>query len=389
MLGHIARVIRRSTRFPLRKVLSIAVLAASLLLTISGAEAASLREMAGQMVLVGFKGDSAGDASIKALTAEIASGEIGGVMYLRTNVANLAAVKAMNAAFIAADPALPPFISLDQEGGQVERLTAKVGFPEMPSAEDIGKADTPAAAEAIYLKTATALAGLGFNVNFGPVVDLNVNPDNPIIGKYGRSFGTDPGRVAQLAGAFIAAHHQAGVLTALKHFPGHGSSTSDSHKGFVDISSTWSPVELEPYKLLLQQDDVDFVMVGHLYDQKFDAPGDKLQLPASLSPVWIGKVLRGQLGYRGVVISDDLEMGAIRDMFKADSNAEIVRQTVVKAVNAGVNVLLFSNTAAYDPRLGAEVQSILVDEAGKDPAFAQKIEASYKLIAGLKQKLKR
>lgn len=352
------------------------------------AYAASLEEMAGQMILVGFQGNSVDDAKVKGLIGEIGKGQIGGVMYLKTNVTSLKAVAAMNAAFRHANPALPPFISLDQEGGRVQRLTGDVGFPEMPSAADVAKADTPAAAKALYAKTATQLASLGFNVNFGPVVDLNINPNNPIIGKYGRSFGKDPKLVASFAAAFISAHHDAGVLTALKHFPGHGSSTADSHKGFVDISSTWNPIELEPYKALIKQGGVDFVMVGHLYDNAYAPAKSTDPMPASLSREWIDAVLRGQLGYRGVVISDDLEMGAIRDMFKSKDNLEIVRQTVVRAVYAGVNVLLFSDTAAYDPRLGEKIQAILVDEAGKDPAFEKRIEQSYALIKGLKAKLK-
>ena len=367
-------------------ILSLALAAAAVAAV--PARAASLAEMAGQMVLVGFKGESVDDTSVKALTAEIAKGQIGGVMYLKPNVKSLDAVRAMNAAFKAAHPGLPPFITLDQEGGKVQRLTSAVGFPEMPSALDMANGHVPKAAGIIYSRTATELADLGFNVNFGPVVDLNINPANPIIGKYGRSFSADPNKVITYAEAFINAHHKAGVLTALKHFPGHGSSTTDSHKGFVDISATWSPKELTPYKTLIKDEDIDFVMVGHLYDKKYDAPGDKLQLPSSLSPVWIGKVLRADIGFKGVVISDDLEMGAIRDMFKPASDEEIVRQTVIKAVNAGVNVLLFSNTAAYNPKLGEEVQSILIDEGQKDPAFAKKIEASYKLIVALKSKIK-
>jgi beta-N-acetylhexosaminidase len=373
----------------LLKVLRTMALAATLAATVTAAEAASLAQMAGQMILVGFKGDSVGDAPVKTLLDEIAKGQVGGIMYLKTNVKDLKAVRAMNAAFAAASPeGLPVFISLDQEGGRVQRLTGEVGFAEMPNAAEVAARDTPAEAEALYRRTAEGLAELGFNVNFGPVVDLNVNPANPIIGKYGRSFSRDPAVVEKFAQAFITAHHAAGVLTALKHFPGHGSSTDDSHKGFVDISSTWKPVELAPYKALIAAGDVDLVMVGHLYDSHHDTPGDRLQLPASLSPVWIGDVLRGQLGYQGVVISDDLEMGAIRNMFKGSGDAGILRQTVIKAVNAGVNVLLFSDTAAYDPRLGAEIQAILVDEAGTDPGFASKIEASYRLIAELKGKLR-
>jgi beta-N-acetylhexosaminidase len=372
----------------LPKIITALALAAALALPSSIANAASLAQMAGQMVLVGFKGASVDDATVKTLIDEIKHGQIGGLMYLRANVTSLDAVKAMNSAFTAANPMLPPFISLDQEGGKIERLTGKVGFPEMPSEQDIGKDDTPAEAGPIYARTAAALKAAGFNLNFAPVVDLNINPDNPIIGHYGRSFGVDPDRVTALASAAIAAYRAAGILTALKHFPGHGSSTSDSHKGFVDVTNTWKPVELDPYRTLIKADAPDFVMVGHLYNANYPIPGDTLQLPASLSPVWIGQKLRGELDFKGVVISDDLEMGAIRDMFKSDSNAEIVRQTVIKAVNAGVNVLLFSDTAAYDPNLGAEVQAILVDEGQKDPAFAKKIEASYDLIAALKAKLR-
>jgi beta-N-acetylhexosaminidase len=359
--------------------MSAALVATSLL----PAQAASLERMAGQMILVGFQGASATDKPTQGIIDEIAKGQIGGVMFLKTNVKSLDAVRAMNAAFKAANPGIEPFISLDQEGGKVERLTASVGFPEMPSAQDVAKADSPAAAEAIYARTAVELADLGFNVNFGPVVDLNINPNNPIIGKYGRSFGTDPAKVSAYANAFIDAHHKAGVLTALKHFPGHGSSTTDSHKGFVDISSTWKPIELGPYQQLVKDDQLDFVMVGHLYLKQFAAPGDGAELPASLSSTAIGKLRT--LGFKGPVISDDLEMGAIRDMFKSSDSLGIVRQTAIKAVNAGVNVLLFSDTAAYDARLGAQIQSILVTEAKRDPAFAKKIAASYALIVALKQ----
>ena len=180
----------------LKSILAALALAAALP---TAAQAATLAQMAGQMVLVGFKGTSVDDATVKTLIDEIRQGEIGGLMYLRANVKSLADVKAMNAAFAAANPTLPVFISLDQEGGKIERLTGKVGFPEMPSEQDIGKDDTPAEAQAIYARTGKALRANGFNLNFAPVVDLNINPDNPIIGHYGRSFGVDPDRVTALA----------------------------------------------------------------------------------------------------------------------------------------------------------------------------------------------
>jgi beta-N-acetylhexosaminidase len=363
---------------PLPRLSVFALAFALAVATPAAALAASLEQMAGQMVVVGFKGDSAGDKSIAVLRQQIAEGRIGGVMYLGVNVSSLDAVKAMNAEFHAASPELPPFITLDQEGGSVERLTRKVGFTEVPSARTVAAKDDPAAAEKIYAGMAKAIADLGFTVNFGPVVDLDVNPNNPVISKFGRSYGKDPATVAAYAEAFVAAHHAAGLVTSLKHFPGHGSSTADSHVGFVDISKTWSPVELDPYRKLFADGYDDMVMVGHLYHRDYsDADA---QLPASLSPQWITGVLRDDLGFRGVVISDDLDMGAIRKQFN-------LKQTVLRAVAAGIDVLLFSNTADYDPKLGDKVREILVAEATTNPAFAARIEQSYNRIVALKRRI--
>lgn len=336
--------------------------------------AQSLEQMAGQMIVVGFTGDTAGARTVKALRAEIAAGEIGGVMFLKTNVSSLAEVKAMNDAFRAASPELPPFITLDQEGGAVERLTAKVGFKEIPNAWTVAANNSPEGAGRIYGEMAKGVAALGFTVNFGPVVDLNLNTDNLIIAKYGRAFGTTAKKVIPYAEAFIEAHHRAGLLTALKHFPGHGSSTADSHEGFVDISKTWLQTELLPYKALIGAGLADFVMVGHLIHTGYS------ELPSSLAPEWITGVLRGELGFDGVVISDDLEMGAIREHFTLE-------ETVTRAVRAGMDVLLFSNTSDPRPTLGDEIRAILVAEAEKDPAFRARIEESYARIVALKKRI--
>ncbi|HTM78444.1 MAG TPA: glycoside hydrolase family 3 N-terminal domain-containing protein, partial [Devosia sp.] len=355
-------------------LLSLVLLAAPL----SPAHAATLEQMAGQMIVVGFQGDDANDASVKALRAEIAAGRLGGVMYLKTNVKSLDAVKAMNLAFKAAAPELPPFITLDQEGGAVERLTREVGFLEIPSAESIAANNSTQKAEAIYTSMAQDIAALGFTVNFGPVADVKVNPANEVIAKFGRAYSADPAVVTQYDQAFIDAHHKAGLLTALKHFPGHGSSTADSHAGFVDITGTWSKAELDPYRGLIGAGYDDLIMIGHLYHA--DYSGSDRKLPASLSPEWITDVLRGDLGFKGVVISDDLEMGAIRKLFN-------LRETITRAVRAGTDVLLFSNTAEYHVGLSREILAILVDEAGKDPAFAARIAQSYNRIVALKARL--
>ncbi|WP_160299998.1 glycoside hydrolase family 3 protein [Devosia geojensis] len=343
------------------------------------ASAQTLEEMAGQMILVGFAGDDVDDVSVAALREEIAGGHLGGVMYLRSNVKSLTAVEEMNAAFRAASPDLPPFISLDQEGGSVERLTRAVGFEEIPNAATVAARNSPEGAEAIYGTLAQRLAALGFNVNFGPVADINLNPDNQIIARYGRAFATDAETVIAYDTAFIRAHEAAGLLTSLKHFPGHGSSTADSHEGFVDITGTWQESELEPYRELIGEGYDEFVMVGHLYHA--DYSGGVEGLPSSLSPQWITGVLREELGFDGVVISDDLEMGAIRQHFT-------LRETVTQAVRAGMDVLLFSNTAEPRASLADEIREILVAEAQADPAFAARIEESYGRIVALKARIR-
>jgi beta-N-acetylhexosaminidase len=358
---------------PSLRFLTIAALTACLVAT--PAAAATLDQMAGQMIVVGFQGDDMGDASVEALAGAIGRGEIGGVMYLKTNVKSLDDVLTMNMTFRGASPDLPPFVTLDQEGGAVERLTEDVGFTEIPSAAEVAKG-SPGDAEALYADMARRIAELGFTVNFGPVVDLDLNPDNLIIAKFGRAFGATPDEVEPYAEAFVRAHHAAGLLTALKHFPGHGSSTADSHEGFVHITDTWQPDELQPYQALIGDGLADMVMVGHLINTGVDAEG----LPSSLSPAWIEDVLRTELGFEGVVITDDLEMGAIREHFDLE-------ETVVRAVSAGVDVLLFSNTAKYRASLADEVRAILVAKAEADPAFAARIEESYGRIVALKERI--
>lgn len=340
--------------------------------------AATLEEMAGQMIVIGFDGTAAGDASVKAIAAALEAGQLGGVMYLKKNVKSLAQVREMNAAFRAASPELPPFITLDQEGGAVERLTKDVGFTEIPNAASVAAGNTPEKAEAVYARMAADIAAEGFTVNFGPVADLNTNPKNPVIAKFGRAYSADPETVTAYDRAFIEGHHAAGLATALKHFPGHGSSTADSHEGFVDITKTWSETELDPYKALIGEGIVDMVMVGHLFHADY-AEG-AAQTPSSLSKRWIDGVLRTDLGFKGVVISDDLEMGAIRDHFTLE-------ETVVEAVSAGMDVLLFSNTGYQRPTLGKEILDILVEHGEADPAFKVRIEESYERIVALKKHL--
>lgn len=358
---------------------SLAAAALSLLALSAPTYAQTLEEMAGQMIVVGFRGNELSDKGVQGIVADMAAGRIGGVMYLQRNVKSLDAAQRINSALRSVAPqGLPPLIALDQEGGAVERLTKKVGFKEIPSARDVARTKSPAEARALYGEMAQGMANVGFTVNFGPVTDLDINPANEVITKHGRSYGSSPETVASYAGAFIDAHHAAGMITSLKHFPGHGSSTGDSHDGFVDITGTWRPAEIEPYRILIGNGYADIVMVGHLYHADYSGSGSKE--PATLSSQWIDGVLRSELGFKGLVISDDLGMAAIRELHNR-------RESIILAVNAGTDLLLFLTTDKDTVAMAGEIQKILIAEAEADPAFRARIEASYARIKATKARI--
>lgn len=335
----------------------------------------TLTTMVGQMLMVGFEGDDIGQPGPQRLAEQIARGEVGGVVFFRQNVKSAAAVKRLTRLFKrCAPPGHPLLIAVDQEGGQVQRLTPKVGFPNTPSARKVA-ARGEAEAAAIYTRLARELAAWGFNLNLGPVVDLASRLDNPIIAKRGRAYSSDPANVTHFARTFIEAHHGAGLLTALKHFPGHGSSRGDTHEGFVDVSTSWQPDELTPFRTLIDERLADMVMVAHVHLAAYAAD----DLPASLSRPVIEGVLRERLGYTGVVISDDMEMGAIASIGSPIDVAE-------RAIRAGNDILVYAGGAADGGDLVSQLQA-RVALATTDPAIRRRIAQSYGRILELKAEL--
>jgi len=362
----------------MRHFLKFVFLVSCLFVTTSG-HAQSLRDMAGQMIMIGFAHDNASAKQHQQLVNLIRDGRVGGVMYLKYNVKSQSDVTRMNRDFSAANNKLPPLIAIDQEGGVVERLTSAVGFKEIPRARDVALNMNKDSAKALYTDLAKRMRKLGFNTNFGPVVDLIINKNNPIIAKYGRSFSSRADITSKFATAFIDGHHQHGMITALKHFPGHGSSAADSHLGFVDISQSWVEAEYEPFETLIKASKADMVMAGHLYHKGYVREGEG-QVPASLSPVALTTVLRQGMGFDGVIISDDMEMGAITKHFGFE-------EAIVRAVNAGNDILLFSNTVKPSLGLPDRILAVLEAEAQRDPAFAAKIRESYNRIVALKKRV--
>ncbi len=350
-------------------------------------EAASLGDaldrMIGQMIMVGFLGAGQREGNVNEVRDALARGTIGGVVLYPDNIRSKSQLRVLTSYLKAADPELVPFIAVDQEGGLVQRLTRRNGHVYYPAAKKVAsdpKLNTPEGAFALYKKMATSIAEAGINLNFGPVVDLSTNPANVVIGRRKRSYGTDPKRVSILAGAFIAAHREANVVTSAKHFPGHGSSTADSHQSLPDISRSWREVELDPYVSLSKSGLLDMVMVGHLYHPRFS---DGAKVPASLSGRAVHALrAKGYIGHQGVIVSDDFEMGAVRGRFSLE-------EIVVNAINAGIDILVFSNVKARDPKLGDKVHETIRNAVRDGKIPAAKIEEAYERIVLLKRRLMR
>jgi beta-N-acetylhexosaminidase len=347
------------------------------------ADARWLDHMAGQMIMVGFAGDSASDRGVAAVRSQLADGVIGGVVLYPENIRSAQQLRNLTnfLGYAKLDPI--PLIAVDQEGGMVQRLTRRNGHSNFPSARNVGSNPSYSKLESVfslYNTMAHELADSGFNVNFGPVVDLDLNTSNPVIGRRKRSYGADPTTVTNLARDFILAHREANVVTVAKHFPGHGSSRTDSHKGFADISKTWHEAELDPYRTLAKEGLLDMVMVGHLYHPNFS---DGERLPASLSGRAM-MILRDvdDIGFDGVIVSDDMEMGAVRDAYSLE-------ERVVKAVNAGTDLIVFSNEKSSDPQLGVKIHAIIVDAVRNGTIPMARIKQASGKLSLLKSRLMR
>jgi beta-N-acetylhexosaminidase len=336
-----------------------------------------LRRMIGQMVLVGFVGDNPEAEGYRLVMKQAEKGQITGIILLKRNIQSMPSVQALNAGLQSASK-VPLLISIDQEGGRIERLTSVIGFRETASAEKIARSMSETKAFKIYREMAGSLHNLGFNLNFGPVVDVNINPQNPIIGRLGRSFSADPQKVINYAMAFIKAHNEAHVLTALKHFPGHGSSKRDSHKGSADVTATWNESELEPYEIIIGLNEADMVMSSHVINGKLAGS----RMPSSLSAEILKKLLRGKLQFKGVVISDDMQMEAIASNYGFEDS-------VVKAVLAGNDILVFANDKHPDPLIPEKIADLLVKEAKTNPQMLSRIRDASTNIARLKKKIAR
>ena len=341
----------------------------------------TLREKIGQLLLIGFRGCA--PAECDAVVRDLREHHIGSIILFdqemadaalrRRNIESPAQVRAL-IAHLQTHAAIPLLVSVDQEGGRVNRLKPSAGFPESISHEELGRLDQPAETYRHAAAIAHNLAALGFNLNLAPVVDLDANPDNPIIKGKGRTFSADPEAVARHAAEFVRAHRAHGVLTCLKHFPGHGSAAGDTHLGLVDVTATWHERELIPFQRLIAANLCDVIMSAHVFNRHLDPAH-----PATLSRAVITGLLREQLGFTGVITSDDMEMKAISSHYGLE-------KSVPAAIEAGIDVLCFGNNLSYDPGIAAKAAAILVRAVESGRIAEARIDASCQRVLALKRK---
>ena len=341
----------------------------------------------GELLLIGFTGTQvAGNEEIRRLVCDV---KVGGVLLFERfaasgqprNMVSPTQVTELTRdlqALAARCAGRPLFVAADAEGGRVMRLSPRLGYPPTLPARELGERDDPAFTQAEARRMGGMLREAGVNWNLAPVVDVAVNPTNPAVVALGRAYSSDPERVAAHARAFVLGMHEAGVLTSLKHFPGHGSSRRDSHLGFTDVSDTARlRIELAPFRALIAAGLADSVMTAHVFNRGLD-PWD----PATLSRFTVQRVLRGWLHYDGVAVSDDLLMGAIAQHYGLEDAA-------VLALGAGVDVLLIAqNSDKVDDRAAERVVAAITRAIAAGTLSESRVREAVARVDTLRAKLK-
>lgn len=331
----------------------------------------------GQMIMIGI-GDITSLAPYDPLVMEIREGKAGGIVLYEKNISPVHSKKTLKHLISNSqkETQIPLFISIDEEGGKVHRLKKKYGFVNMPSASYLGELDHVDSTYYYTQNLAKLMAELGINLNYAPTVDLALNKENPVIAKLGRSYSDDPKIVSKHALASISAFHDHGIKTIIKHFPGHGSSSKDTHWDMADVTTAWKFAELLPYKEIIASGKCDAIMTAHIINCHLDPDC----LPATLSKNMITGILRDFMGFTGVVFSDDMQMYAISKNFGLENAIKL-------AIQADVDVLMFANNVNADERVKASDIHAIIKKLVKSGAISKaRIDTSYRRIAALKMK---
>ncbi|MBD7945318.1 MULTISPECIES: beta-N-acetylhexosaminidase [Psychrobacillus] len=333
--------------------------------TTSPVDSMSLEEKVGQMIFGGIEGVELSEKSREMIRED----KVGGIIFFKDNLVNanqivtlLNSIKAENM-----QQQYPLFLGIDQEGGRVTRIPE---LNNLPTNKQIGKKDNPALAFQLGELLGKQLNAFGFNLDFAPVLDVDSNPNNPVIGD--RSFGSDPKLVSELGISTMKGLQSENVISVIKHFPGHGDTEVDSHIELPIVSKNMKELqalEFIPFQNALKS-GADVVMIGHILLPEIDA-----NKPSSISNVVITKILREQLKYEGVVMTDDMTMKAILDNYE-------IGEAAVEAVKAGNDIVLIAHD--YE-KVQRAIQAIL-EAVQNEEIKVEQIDRSVERILQLKEK---
>lgn len=324
----------------------------------------TLKEKIGQLFMLGFTGTSV-STELAALMAEYRPG---GLIVFARNLESSEQIVELTNDLQGLSPDSPLLLAIDQEGGRVSRLPA--GFTIFPPCAVLGRCGSTDLAYAAAKTTAAELRAVGLNMNMAPVLDLNTNPANPIIGD--RAFSEEPAQVGELGVATMKGLQDHHVVACGKHFPGHGDTTADSHKELPVVHASahrLRELELRPFQHAIAN-GLTAIMTAHVLYPKLDA-----ERPATLSPFFLNTILREELGFTGVIYSDDLEMNAIIDHYG-------IEEASVLAFRAGVDVLLICK----DQDRAVKAMEALYRATTDGTISAERIEASLRRVTELKNR---
>lgn len=262
-------------------------------------------------------------------------------------------------------------IGIDQEGGKVNRLKKDYGFKESISMAELGKINDHKRTEIESNKIVKTLKECGINLNFSPVLDLNITKENIITAKE-RAISSNPKTVTNHARIIINCHHENNVIAVGKHFPGQGSSIGDTHEGWVDVTNSWSKEELIPYKNLIDSNDILAVMTSHLFNKNLDA-----KYPATISKKIVDGLLRKKLNFKGVVISDDPQMKALSKKYSLKKLIELM-------INAGVDIFCFGNNMVYDASIVKKIHCSVLELINEKRVQISMLQRANKRITTLR-----
>lgn len=354
-----------------------------------------MKEKIAQMIIIGFDGFSLVPGS--PIDVALQNRQVGGVVLFdydlrrqayERNIKNPQQVKKLiqdlqtrartadskRAAELSS--ALPLLVSVDYEGGKVNRLSEDYGYPKTVTAKQFAQFSLDEQS-AMANTMAETLNNAGFNLNFAPVVDLDYGSAT-FIARKARCFSSAPAKVIQDAGLMARTYTKAGIASTLKHFPGHGSAAGDTHLGLVDVTKTWQVSELEAYQALLKDRSIHpVIMTAHVVNRQLDPAN----LPATLSKTILQGLLRDKMGYQGVIITDDMQMGAIAKLYSP-------REALTLAINAGADMMMFANQQPEKWENPQTIIELIYDQVQSGAIPASRIQQSYDRIMQLKQWLR-